>query len=284
MSDQGLDRRRVRAAFNRAAGSYDHAAALQRVVADRLLERLVQLKIAPSVILDLGTGTGYCLPLLRRRYGSQPIALDIAPAMLKKAARRGRWFSRTGCICGDIEQLPLAAASIDLAVSNLTLQWCDAAVVFRELSRALAPGGVFVFSSFGPDTLKELRAAWSEVDNEVHVHDFVDMHDLGDRLLDAGFRDPVLDVDRMTVRYRDYRAIARDLRGLGAQNAHPRRFRGLTGKERFRRFEERLRAMAEADGHVPVTFEVVYGIAWAGSGPTPAPPSPVPIRWLRRPR
>ncbi|MHB1585526.1 MAG: malonyl-ACP O-methyltransferase BioC [Acidiferrobacteraceae bacterium] len=283
MNGESLDKRQIRVAFDRAAERYDQVASLQRVVADRLLERLDQVSIVPRTILDAGSGTGYCLPLLRRRYGFDVIALDIAPRMLQKARRRGRWFSRAPCLCADIERLPLAPASTDLVVSNLTLQWCDAGVAFHEFGRVLAPGGLLLFSTFGPDTLKEVRTAWSEVDDQAHVHDFADMHDLGDDLVRVGFGDPVLDVDRITVRYRTSREIIADLKGLGAHNARKGRFSGLTGKHRFRRFEERLSVLAEADGCIPVTFEVVYGRAWARPDP-PATVSSTPVRWFGRNR
>lgn len=281
MNGTSLDKRQVRVAFDRAAESYDQAASLQRVVADRLLERLDQIKVVPRTILDAGAGTGYCLPLLRKRYGCEVIALDIAPGMLRKAQHRGRWFSRAQCLCADIERLPLASATMDLVVSNLTLQWCDTGVAFRELGRILASGGLLLFSTFGPDTLKEVRTAWSGVDDQAHVHDFADMHDLGDDLIRVGLGDPVLDVDRITVRYRATRDIITDLKRLGAHNARKGRFSGLTGKHRFRLFEERLAALAEADGRIPVTFEVVYGHAWAQT-PSPAGASSTPVRWLGR--
>ncbi|MHB1527931.1 MAG: malonyl-ACP O-methyltransferase BioC [Acidiferrobacteraceae bacterium] len=285
MNSPFLDKRQIRTAFERAASGYDHAAPLQRMVGDRLLERLDVLAIAPQRVLDAGAGTGYCLPLLRRRYSTTVIALDLALAMLHQARRRDRWRSRSPCVCADAEQLPLAQASVGLVLSNLTLQWCDAEAAFREFARVLAPEGLLLFSSFGPDTLKEVRAAWAGVDDEAHVHDFVDMHDLGDGLVRSGFSEPVLDVDRITLRYSEASDILSDLKGLGAHNARTGRFSGLTGKDRFRRFEERLSAGRGEDGRIPVTFEVVYGQAWRPDTPPEAEAmQPVPVHWLRRPR
>jgi len=224
-----LDRRVVRATFARAAASYDAAAVLQREIADRLMERLEYIRITPARILDLGCGTGYVTHLLAKRYRhAQLLGLDLALAMAHAARRRNtpRWpfalgqqLGRCRFVIADAELLPLADHSMDLIVSSLTLQWCDPDRVFRECRRVLKPGGLFLFTTFGPDTLKELRTAWRAVDNRVHVHDFIDMHDLGDALVRARFADPVMDVEHLTLTYPEVNNLLRELKAIGAHNA-----------------------------------------------------------------
>lgn len=256
------DKRSARAAFERAARSYDAAAVLQRTIADRMLERLDLIKRAPVDILDAGCGTGYCTRVLMRRYrGAQVIGLDIARAMLHRARKRVGWFVRKSYVCADVEALPLAPASIDMIVSNLALQWCDPQTVFSEFRRVLRPGGVLMFTSFGPDTLKELRQAWRAADTHPHVHGFHDMHDIGDALVHAGFADPVMDMEYFTLSYPDVAGVMRDLKQLGAHNVALGRPRGLTGKARFAKFNAAYQSLAQ-DGRVPATYEVVYGHAW----------------------
>ena len=274
-----LDKRRLRAHFARAAGTYDGAAVLQREVADRMLTRLDVVKQIPETILDAGCGTGYCTRALARRYRrARIVGLDLAAPMAAHARRAAGWFARPRFVCGDIEALPLPAASFDLIVSNLTLQWCDLGRSLGELRRVLRPGGLLMFTSFGPDTLSELRAAWRTTDAGVHVHAFLDMHDIGDALLHAGFADPVMDVDRLTMTYPGVEQVLHDLKALGASNAARGRARALTGKSRYARFKAAYEALAR-DGRIPVTYEVVYGHAWA-----PETARAAPITLVRRPR
>lgn len=267
-----LDRAQRRATFERAAHTYDSAARLQRRIGEWLLERLEELRdFRPATVLDAGCGTGFCTRRLARRYRrASVLGLDLATAMLRRAQAHAPWWQRLlpggarrpGYAAGDIERLPLRDASIGLIVSNLALQWCDPRVAFAEFRRVLAPGGLLLFTSFGPDTLKELRAAWRAVDDAPHVHVFLDMHDLGDLLLRAGFADPVMDVERLTVTYADVFELLRELKGLGAHNLTAGRARGLTGKRQFARFQAAYEAMAQ-DGRIPATFEAVFGHAWA---------------------
>jgi len=174
-----------------------------------------------------------------------------------------------------------------MVFSNLMLQWCnDPDRVFSEFNRVLRPGGLLLFTSFGPDTLKELRAAWGAADGHTHVSRFIDMHDLGDALLRAGLGEPVMDAETITLSYTDVRGLMRDLKTMGARNATAGRSRGLTGRRRLAAMEasyERLRT----DGRLPATWEVVYGHAWAGT--TPAGPGErgevtVPLAQLGRSR
>ena len=263
-----IDGGRVRRSFGRAATSYDAAAVLQARVRDELLSRLDVVRLDPSVVLDLGAGTGHATLALKRRYrSSQVVALDIAFGMLTEARRRQTLLHRFRRVCADAAALPLREASTDLVVSNLMLQWCnDPEVVFAECRRVLKAGGLLTFTTFGPDTLVELRRAWAAADGLTHVNRFIDMHDLGDALLRSGFAEPVMDVERYTLTYRTAGELMRDLKAVGAHNANAGRARGLTGKGSLARmsaaYEESRR-----DGRLPATYEVVYGQAWCPREP-----------------
>ncbi|MGH8371822.1 MAG: malonyl-ACP O-methyltransferase BioC [Gammaproteobacteria bacterium] len=261
-TDFSLDRRQVRNAFDRAAHEYDAAAVLQHEVGTRLLERLDLTTLKPARILDIGCGTGRATPELIRRYrGAQVVAADFAPAMLREVRRRF-WFRRPSLVCADAASLPFADAGFDLVFCNLMLQWCDDLdTCLRELRRVTATHGLVLFSTLGPDTLRELRAAWREVDGATHVNRFVDMHDIGDALIRAGFVEPVMDVEHITLTYQDVYGLMRDLKRIGAHNVTGGRARNLTGRERMRKLAaayERTRH----DGRLPATYEVVYGTAW----------------------
>ena len=264
MTEGSIDKRQVRRSFERAASRYDEAAELQREISDRMIERLNYVRVEPRLVLDLGSGTGYAIDPLRRRFGKAGVvALDLAHSMLVEVRRRGRWLRRPRCICADAESLPLADGSVDLIFSNATLQWCnDLQGAFREFARVLSPGGLLLFSTFGPDTLKELRAAWSQADGYSHVSSFPDMHDVGDDLLRAGFLDPVMDAERLTLTYSSVSDLMRDLKLIGAGNATDGRPRGLTGRRRYRVMEQHYETYRKA-GRLPATYEVVYGLAWA---------------------
>lgn len=259
-----LDKKQIRASFDRAAATYDEVAVLHRRVGDEMIDRLQVIRLEPGRILDVGCGTGYGAAALAKRYrGAQIVALDLAHGMLRLAARRRDGCDRIRLIEGDAEILPLADASVDMVFSNLTVQWCHPEAVFREFARVLRPGGLLMFTAFGTDTLVELRRAWGEVDEGVHVHEFMDMHDLGDTLVQARFDTPVLDVERYTLTYRDVGGVVRDLKLLGARNAAWNRHSGLTGKRRFARFRAAYEALRSSEGLIPATYEVVYGHAWA---------------------
>ncbi len=261
------DKRKMREAFERAAPNYDEAAVLQQEVGQRLLERFDYIRFQPRQILDVGSGTGQCLAGLNSLYPrAQITALDLAHGMLAEARRKQGWWKRRQgrfkFVCGDAEQLPLADKSVDLLFSNLALQWCgDLPQTFREFRRVLKPGGLLMFSTFGPDTLKELRACWSQVDGYTHVNDFTDMHNIGDMLLHSRFAEPVMDMEMLTLTYQHARQIMQELKAIGAHNVTLGRPRGLTGKDRIKQVIQAYEQFRH-QGVLPVTYEVVYGHAW----------------------
>ena len=263
MSDFQLDRRQVRRHFGDAATTYEQHDALQREVQTHLLERLTFYLDTPQRVLDVGAGTGLGSALLKRRYPkAEVIALDLALPMLRAAKRHSSWLKPFERICAEASALPLADHSIDVLYSNLCFQWVDdLPALFGECMRVLKPGGFMVFSSFGPDTLMELRAAWAAADQQAHVSRFLDMHDVGDAMLAAGLRDPVLDVFRYTLTYSEPRKLLEELQGLGATNADRARSRGLTGKARYQRMLAAYEAQ-RTDGRIPATWEVVGAHAW----------------------
>lgn len=259
MSLTPLDKNAISLAFNRAASTYDQHAVLQREIESRLLERIEFQRLQPGSILDLGCGTGSASRLLAARFHqANVVALDWAPAMLAQADASG-----VNRVCADMHALPLAARSVDLIFSNLALQWSyDLPAVLQEFRRVMRADAMLVFSCYGPDTLYELKQAWRAVDDLPHVNDFPDMHDIGDELMATGFREPVMDTERLKLEYGDVLSLMRELKGLGEHNVASQRLRGLTGKgslqgmlqayEQFRR-----------ENRYPASYEIIYGTAFA---------------------
>ncbi|MDQ6647028.1 MAG: malonyl-ACP O-methyltransferase BioC [Pseudomonadota bacterium] len=258
-----LDKSLVRRHFGRAAKSYEQHDVLQREVQAALLERLDFYTETPLRVVDVGAGTGRGTALLKQRYPkAEVIAIDLALPMLRAAKQHSSWRKPFARVCAEATALPLADRSVDVLHSNLCFQWIDdLPALFGECMRVLQPGGLLVFSSFGPDTLKELRAAWAEADQQPHVSRFLDMHDVGDAMLNAGLRDPVLDVFRYTLTYSEPRKLLEELQGLGATNADSTQVRGLTGKARYQRMLAAYETMRD-DGRIPATWEVVSAHAW----------------------
>ncbi len=283
-----LDRAAVRRHFERASAGYDAHAALAAAVRGELLARLELLAFEPALVLDLGTGTGHAARALRARWPTaRVLALDLAPAMLRAARRQASWRRRFDLVCADGARLPLRDGSVDLVFSNLMLPWAvDLDRQFAEIRRVLAPRGYATFTTLGPDTLRELRGAWREVDARERVHPFFDLHDIGDALVRAGFADPVMDVDRYTLTYADPAALLAELRGVGGQCALADRPRGLGGRGRRAALLAALERRRGADGRLAISCEVAFGQAWC---PGATPPIRarrgevvVPITALRR--
>lgn len=258
-----IDKYLAQRAFAKAARDYDAVAVLQREIGQRMLERLDYMRLTPNCVLDAGSGTGLCARHLLKRYRqAQIVALDFAFPMVSYAQRHRHWLRKVQGICADFEQLPLHDASIDLIVSNASLQWStNIDSTFAEFRRVLRPGGLVLFTTFGPDTLKELRAAWAAVDKHSHVSPFIDMHDIGDALLRAGFADPVMDMEMITLTYPHLEQLLKELKLLGAHNVTMQRQRGLTGKARWRAVHQAYEQFRQ-HGVLPSTWEVIYGHAW----------------------
>lgn len=267
---QFVDPRQVRRNFARAAADYDKAAVLQREVGSRMLERLDYMRIEPPRVLDLGCGTGASLTALHQRYPkSQLLAADLSEAMLQ--AGRGqrsrlRWLlpflrgNQADLTVAEASALPFKSASVGLLWSNLMLHWLDDPLpALREMHRVLAVEGLLMFSTFGPDTLKELRASFG--DGYAHTQRFADMHDLGDMLLACGFADPVMDMEVLTMTYVSLDDLFRDLRQSGAACAMQARQHGLMGRAAWQAMRAKYESLAQA-GRLPATFEVIYGHAW----------------------
>lgn len=267
-----LDTSAVRRGFARAAHGYDQVAVLQREVARRMAERLDLVRLDPVRVVDLGCGTGADLNLLGERYPkAQRIGCDVALPMLRHSNARGAWFKRLvprlmggslHLVCGDATALALKSDCASLIWSNLMLHWLNEPMAaLREMHRVLETRGLLMFTTLGPDTLKELRAALAAADARPHVHQFMDMHDLGDMLSAAGFAAPVMDMEHVKLTYPDTMQLLRELQQSGSTNAAAGRHRGLTGARGWRR------ALAASDakrteGRVAATFEVIYGHAW----------------------
>lgn len=259
-----VDRRALARAFGRASAHYDGAARLPAEVRTELLGRLQYFPLQPRVIVDLGCGTARGARELRRRFaGARVFAIDIAPGMLR-AAQRGSWpWRRYTCLCADAQALPLASQSVDLVYSNLMLQWCDDLPrVFAEVRRVLRPGGLLLFSTFGTDTLQELRAAWASADALPHVSAFADMPLLAQALQHAGLAEPVMDRDLRVDHHADVRVLMHGLRASGAGNAAADRRRTLTGRGRLERMRSAYEQWRAAAG-LPATWEIIYGAAFA---------------------
>ena len=262
-----LNSRDVRRRFDRAADTFGAADFAHGVTRDGLLARLQPLRIDAKTVLDLGAATGSATALLQKRFGGAHIvSLDLSRKMLLQRKRRRLWFTRTSSVQADAMRLPFADASFDVVFANLLLPWVnDHAAVLAEVSRVLRKGGVLAFATLGPDSLKQLSRAWGHIDNHVHVHRFPDMHDIGDALVRAGLADPVLDVDRLTVKYPDAGKLFRDLTLSGSRNSLAGRRRGLLGKRQFNRLVAALSEVTPGAG-IEIDLELVYGHCWS-TGP-----------------
>lgn len=289
---QNFSRQHIKQHFNHAAPSYDEAAILQKTVAERIDERLELTMVKPQTILDLGAGTGLLTEKVIQRYPqAQLFAVDLSASMLNIASAKltaprwpalptkvnqflgqckltKKWATKQAALAvnADVYQLPFADNSVDLIVSNLMLQWCDDLdAVFAEFRRVLRPEGLIMFSTFGPDTLKELKQAWQTADaNYEHVNNFIDMHDIGDALIRSGFGQPVMDMELFTLTYDKPIGVLKDLKAIGATNANKQRNNGLMGKQRFALMLNAYEEFRNQHDHkIPATYEVVHGHAWA---------------------
>ena len=259
----GLRARDVRRRLDSAASSFDDADFVHGATRDGLLARIRPMNAEAAIVVDLGAATGSAVPLLQKRFRrARVIAVDSSESMLRVARSKRSLLSKQREVQADASALPFADASVDVVFSNLMLPWLDRPeTVFGEVARVLREHGLFAFATLGPDSLLEIREAWQAVDGGTHVRQFPDMHDIGDALLRAGLRDPVLDVDRLSVSYGSSEALFRDLTAVGARNSLRRRRQGLMGRDRLQRFVDSLFAAGTA---CSLTLELVYGHCWGG--------------------
>ncbi len=263
--------RDIQRRFDRAAPSFDDSDFVHEVTRQGLAARLEPLLLEPQTILDLGSATSATGRLLRKRFKrAHIVSLDLSQRMLRQGQKKKSWLSRASFIQGDANRLPFADAAFDMVVANQLLPFAPKPrPVFEEIARVLVPGGVFAFATLGPDSLREIARAWASVDSGIHVTPFADMHDIGDGLVGAGLRDPVLDVDRLTIRYESADKLFADLTRAGARNALADRARGLAGRASFAAMTA---ALADGGGKITLDLELVYGHCW-GAGPKNDPGS-----------
>jgi len=269
-TDFKLDAALVRQHFSHAAGTLHSADFLSRETSSRMAERLDYIRLDPARILDVGCGTGADLqPLAERFPAAEIFGVDFADRLLSMARpHRSLWEQVRGLnrpphlACADANTLPLATGTFDLAWSNQLLHWIsDPMPAFLEMQRVLRVGGMLMFATLGPDTLKELREAFPSGQGD-RVHRFIDMHDLGDCLVKAGFSDPVMDMQMLTLTYPDIDSLFMDLRHSGSSNAACGRPKGLTGKAGWAAARSTLEHSAQENGQIPVSVELVFGHAW----------------------
>ena len=266
-----LDSRHMRRRFERAATGFDSADFVHAETRQGLLDRLEGLTITASTVVDLGSATGSAMPALGKRFKrAHVVAVDLAANMLAEGRRKKSWFAKSSFVQADAAGLPFANESVDVIFANLLLPWVtDPGPIFSEVARVLRKEGLFAFATLGPDSLQEVARAWSAVDDHAHANRFLDMHDLGDGLVNAGLRDPVLDVDRLEISYNDSSRFFADLTAVGARNVLSARPPGLTGRGRFAAMTEALEN-ATKDGALSLDLELVYGHCW-GAGPKKDP-------------
>jgi malonyl-CoA O-methyltransferase len=276
----------TRRSFDRAQ-SFDRASFVHDETRRRLLERLDLVDLEPRVAVDLGCATGRGAVALAGRYpAARVLAVDSSAGMLRAALATAAAIPSITALGGDAERLPLRDHSAQLILANLVLPWCRPPTLFAEAARVLAEGGLLLFATLGPDSLKELRAAWGAVDSALHVHAAFDLQDVGDLALAAGLAEPVLDVDRLEVTYSSVARLVDDLRSCAAVNVAAGRRRGLTGSRRWGAFERAL--VAGGDGaRFAITLELVLGQAWGGGPRAPrravsSGEIAVPVTALRR--
>ena len=255
----------IRRRFDRAAEGFDEASFVHAATRNGLFERLRPMTLEAATVIDLGSASGAAIPLLQKRFRrARVIAVDFSAAMLQAVRSKRTLLSKRPAVQADARALPFADSSVDVVFCNLMLPWVDdPAAVFAEVARVLKREGLFVFSTLGPDSLQEIREAWRTVDDGEHVSRFPDMHDIGDALVRTGLRDPVLDVDRLSVSYRSADALFRDLTAAGARNSLRNRQRGLLGRRRLRRFIDTFFSTGETRS---LSFELVYGHCWGSGG------------------
>lgn len=253
--------------FNKKAGGYEQAARIQHEIGQRLFERLDYLKMNPRYVLDLGCGAGFFTRMLKKKYPKAVIVgLDLAQAMLAEAKKKQGFLSKWSLVNADMVSMPFPDGLFDLVFANQVIHWANPlSAVFHEINRVMNVEGCLMFSTLGPDTFKELRQSWLEVDDYAHSNDFVDMHDIGDLLMNERFLDPVVDMEQITMHYASLASLIDNLRQQGVRNINQKRNKGLSGKRAWQCFENAYKTRCTPEGKFPLSYEVVYGHAWKGA-------------------
>ena len=251
-------KKRIRESFNRRADTYDSFAIVQKEVAERIFDRLSAIKIHPQLILDLGCGTGFLTQKIAALYpNAKIIPLDFSEEMLRVCKSK---VNKINPICADIENIPIDESRFDLIISSLTLHWAtDLYSTFTKIHKLLKNDGCFLFSSIGPDTLFELREALSKINAQERVNRFIDMHHYGDALLNIGFSDPVVDNEKIIIEYQSFSDVLKSLKKIGANTVEKIADKKLTRID----YRDALDGYSvNENSNYPVTYEVLYGLAW----------------------
>ncbi len=256
----------IRNTFNQHAAEYEQVAEVQHEIGQRLFDRLQYFKIQPRYVLDVGCGPGVFTEKLKKAYPkAQIVGVDLAWNMLQLSQDKQRWRRTWSLVNGDMSMLPFSSGQFDLVFSNQVIHWGPSlATVFREFSRVMRPDGCLMFSTLGPDTFQELRQSFQVADSFAHVNAFLDMHDIGDCLLHEKFIDPVMDMEILTAHYSTLADLLAGLRAQGVRNIHGNRNPGLTGKDAWHKFEQKILSFLTPEQKLPLTYEVLYGHAWKG--------------------
>jgi malonyl-CoA O-methyltransferase len=259
-----LEQSSIKKYFNRAAKSYDNAAILQKEVMSRLMQRLQYIRLQPTRLLDIGCGTGQAVVGLQKTYPRcNIVCLDLSWSMLQRTRQQYGLLRKKRLVNSDMERMPFVDDSFDLLFSSLALPWAnDLPGTLKEFARIGRNGGLLMFATLGPGTLIELRESWAEIDQNPHVHQFIDMHDIGDAMMAAGFSQPVVDAETIRLEYRQFRQIFEDLKNTGASNADKNRSKGLTTPARLKRLEQCYQQRGFDAGKFIASYEIVYGHAW----------------------
>lgn len=278
-----FDRAAIARAFDRAASRYDEVAVLQREVGLRMVKRLDYVTLQPKTILDLGCGTGFFTRVLRKKYTKSTVfGVDLAQSMIQHAQKRTRWLSRTAFAVADAALLPFPDHTFDLIFANFVLQWCDDLDrVLVEIQRLLSPQGLLMFTTVGPDTLIELRQSFTAIEQPARIQTFLDMHDIGDALVRARCRDPVMDREMIRLHYDNPYDVLRDLKILGSRHVEKTRSGGLMTPRFLKRLLAAYETYRDRQGRIPASYEVIYGHAWGGAPPSVTEIS-IPLLQLKR--
>ena len=260
-----IDKEYKRKVFDRHAKTYDEYSSLQNKISDNLFKKLDLIEVRPSLILDLGCGTGRNGRILKEKYQNiRLINYDFSINMLQEAKKNQHKIlgTKSEFICGDIEELSFSENTFDVIWSTSSLQWCNnLSDIFKKAKVILKPGGLFIFSTFGPNTLFELRNITKKISNYQKTNNFIDALSITEKLINEGFIDPFVDSEEFCLSYKDISKLFLDLRKIGATSGFKNRNIGLSGKSFLKLIIDGYKEYSY-DGIFPATYEAIYGYAW----------------------